>query len=72
MGQANRSSPVTRRRFLQGAGAALVMAGRADLSFAQGLPQAGPADWPRFGYDLHNTRHNARETLIWAAKTYRG
>ena len=41
-----------------------MIAGRADFSFAQGLPQAGPADWPRFGYDLHNTRHNARETLL--------
>jgi hypothetical protein len=24
----------------------------------------GPADWPRFAYDLHNTRFNAREKAL--------
>ena len=40
------------------------MASRGNLAFAQGGPRAGPADWPRFGYDLHNTRHNARESIL--------
>jgi polyvinyl alcohol dehydrogenase (cytochrome) len=32
---------------------------------AQGrLPVAGPSDWARFAYDLHNTRFNSRETTL--------
>ena len=36
------------------------------VSKAQGLdtPQSGPADWSRFGYDLQNTRFNARESNL--------
>jgi outer membrane protein assembly factor BamB len=32
---------------------------------AQGrLPVAGPSDWTRFAYDLHNTRFNSREATL--------
>ena len=26
--------------------------------------KSGSADWPRFGYDLHNTRFNSKETQL--------
>ena len=56
----------TRREFLGGmSAAALVAAGQQGNSlFAQNRPQPEPADWSRFGYDLHNTRFNARETTL--------
>ncbi len=58
-----------RRRFLQGAGslAALGLAGSVKpfaWSQAPGLPTPGTADWPRFGYNIHNTRFNDKETII--------
>ena len=62
-------SSMTRRNFLKGVGTASTLMGVGPLikvSQAQGLstPQGGPADWPRFGYDLHNTRFNARERTL--------
>ncbi len=51
-------SSVTRRRFLEGlgaAGAAMMMGpagGKMSQAYAQSLPRPGAADWPRFGYDL--------------------
>ncbi len=62
------STRVNRRDFLQQAGMASVAlaagAGVSSQILAQGLPRPGPADWRRFGYDLHNTRFNARETVL--------
>jgi len=55
----------TRRKFLGGIGAAaLVSAWQTNPSFGQNSPQSGLADWSRFGYDLHNTRFNVRETTL--------
>src|SRR3972149_3087803 len=63
------SGSVTRRRFLRTTGGAAALGWMNSLralplpqSFA--LPRPGPADWPRFGYDIHNTRFNAKETTI--------
>ncbi len=58
----------TRRGFLQQAS----LLGAAGLAWSLrparllGSPDVKPgsADWPRFGYDLHNTRFNAKETTI--------
>lgn len=62
------STRVNRRDFLQQAGMASVAlaagAGVSSQILAQGLPRPGAADWRRFGYDLHNTRFNARETVL--------
>ena len=59
-----------RREFLQAA-AAGVTAGlelfpRTSTALAADLPKPGTSDWPRFGYDLHNTRFNAREKRLGA------
>ena len=62
------STRVNRRDFLQQAGMASVAlaagAGVSNQILAQGLPRPGAADWRRFGYDLHNTRFNSRETVL--------
>ncbi len=36
------------------------------ISSASGadLPKPGPADWPRYGYDIHNTRCNSQESIL--------
>ena len=59
----------SRRNFLQrlGAGSAtLAWESIWPSGMAQGpVPvRTGSADWPRFGYDLHNTRFNAREKIL--------
>ena len=69
MGEKLGLGSLTRRNFLKNAGTAGTLAAMGPLiqvSRAQGLniPQAGPADWPRFGYDLQNTRFNARESTL--------
>ncbi|MEE8177344.1 MAG: PQQ-binding-like beta-propeller repeat protein [Acidobacteriota bacterium] len=68
MGQ-NNQIDVSRRKFMEevAAGATLaalgpfVSVGRAQSAE---LPQPGRSDWPRFGYDLHNTRFNSRENQL--------
>ena len=63
------SSSVTRRRFLKGAGG-LAAFGLMEsfqpfsLLRSADLPKPGEADWSRFGYDLHNTRFNAKEKIL--------
>ncbi|MCZ6878347.1 MAG: PQQ-binding-like beta-propeller repeat protein, partial [Acidobacteria bacterium] len=59
-------SGITRRKFLEGLGAAgaVMMMGPGNQAYAQSLPRPGPADWPRFGCDLQNTRFNARERTL--------
>ena len=57
---------LTRRRFLLRAGnvAALGAVGAClpwSTLKAADLPTPGDADWPRYGYDLRNTRFNAKE-----------
>jgi len=59
----------TRRHFLQQAGGAAALGAMGSLLpwnkvRAQARPIPGEADWPRFGYDLHNTRFNAKEKTI--------
>jgi polyvinyl alcohol dehydrogenase (cytochrome) len=59
----------TRRSVLKGLGATGVLLGAEPLwQFGMGqssrVPQPGPADWPRFGYDLQNTRFNAKEKTL--------
>ena len=60
----------TRRQFVQGAAglSALGVAGSllpsSSRLMAADLPRPGEADWPRFGYDLHNTRFNVNEKTI--------
>ena len=59
----------TRRSVLKGLGATGVLLGAEPLwQFGMGqssrVPQPGPADWPRFGYDLQNTRFNAKEKIL--------
>jgi glucose dehydrogenase len=60
---------LTRREFLKqtaelsAAGGLIGLLARQKVSAAD-LPKAGPADWPRYGYDLHNTRFNANEKTI--------
>ena len=58
-----------RRQFLERLGAASVAlawnsvwSGR--LAVAAEPPKPGAADWPRFAYDLHNTRFNTREKTL--------
>ena len=61
---------VTRREFLErtgnlaaaGAVGSLLPFGR--LWAADEPPTPGESDWTRFGYDLHNTRFNAKEKII--------
>lgn len=61
---------VVRRDFLKafGMGGLLAAAGvRSNAVRAaarQGHADTGQADWTRFGFDLHNTRFNSRETTI--------
>ncbi|MBI2820736.1 MAG: PQQ-binding-like beta-propeller repeat protein, partial [Acidobacteria bacterium] len=58
-----------RREFLEGIGAAGIAAacgavwpmGRA---LGADAPEPGPADWPGFAYDLHNSRFNSREKTL--------
>ncbi len=66
MAEKRNQTKATRREFLEGAGAtaALMVAGQGRAAFAQGRPQSGAADWPRFGCDPHNTRFNAGETTL--------
>ena len=54
----------TRREFLQAGAAALWLAADRRLLGQSGASQPGGADWPRFGYDIRNTRFNARETRL--------
>jgi len=64
------NNELTRRGFIQKAGGGLVALGALgsvvpwEQLRAADLPTPGPADWPRFGYDLHNTRFNANEKTI--------
>src|SRR3990172_13186464 len=61
---------VTRREFLErtgnlaaaGAVGSLLPFGR--LWAADEPPTPGESDWTRYGYDLHNTRFNAKEKII--------
>lgn len=68
MNMSERVSPggSTRRKFLRdvGAAGAVMIMGSSNQAYAQSLPRPGPADWPRFGYDLQNTRFNARESRL--------
>ena len=64
-----RYSAPTRREFLEKAGAAsAALAARSvwpsNEVLAAESPKPGASDWPRFGYDLHNTRFNAREKTL--------
>ena len=63
--QGNKTFPWSRREFLEGLGA-LACTSLGSSVWAQGRqqPVPGPADWPRFGYDLHNTRFNSRENML--------
>jgi glucose dehydrogenase len=65
-----------RRRFLASTVGATVLTGAAPFvslttAAAATDPETGPADWPRFGYDLHNTRFNAREKQLGKANVGR-
>lgn len=60
---------LTRRRFLQGAGSTVALGAMGSVLpwsvlRAADLPSAGEADWPRYGYDLHNTRFNVKEKTL--------
>ena len=57
---------IQRREFLEGMGATLAWTSLWPSAWAQerSLPVPGPADWPRFAYDLHNTRFNSRENTL--------
>ena len=60
-----------RREFMRAAGGTAAAASVGPYLSAQGrLPVAGPSDWDRFAYDLHNTRFNSREAtpmpVMWA------
>ena len=60
---------LTRREFLENtaelaaAGGLYALLARQRASAAD-LPKPGPADWPRYGCDIHNTRFNANEKTI--------
>ncbi len=60
------SVPWTRRDFLGGMGASLAGTTLGPSAWGQGRrqPVPGSADWPRFAYDLHNTRFNSRESTL--------
>ena len=63
---------ITRRDFVQKTGglAALgamgtLLPGASRLMAAADMaPKPGAADWPRFGYDNQNTRHNVNEKTL--------
>ena len=61
---------LTRRKFLKGVGSAPfvpILANRARSSsqlLAAESPEPGPSDWPRFGFDLKNTRFNPHEKSL--------
>lgn len=59
---------ISRRRFLASGAYALAASAAATRLgpslFAADPPNPGPADWPRYGYDLHNTRFNPNEKTI--------
>jgi polyvinyl alcohol dehydrogenase (cytochrome) len=61
-----KASHWSRREFVGGLGATLAWASAWPSGRVLGadLPVPGPADWPRFGYDLHNSRFNSREKTI--------
>lgn len=59
----------SRRSFLETGGRAAAAGALtgilpASVIRAAVLPTAGPADWPRFGFDLHNTRFNRNEKTL--------
>ena len=60
------SFPWTRREFLGGMGASLAGTTLGPSAWGQERrqPLPGLADWPRFAYDLHNTRFNSRESTL--------
>ena len=64
----NRSNP-SRREFLETAATGMAIAavgpwqGVVNRAPAKS-PEPGPADWPRFGYDLRNSRFNSRENQL--------
>src|SRR5262245_28039529 len=60
---------LTRREFLKHS-ALIAMLARQQASAAD-LPKPGPADWPRYGCDIHNTRFNANEKTIGVANAGR-
>ena len=65
-------SPWDRREFLRGMGTTAAAASLWPYLGAQGrLPVAGPSDWSRFAYDLHNTRFNSREATLDAGNVGR-
>ena len=63
-----RSTSVTRREFITYGAYALAASAVAGhsipISFAADMPKPGSADWPRYGYDIRNTRFNAQEKTI--------
>ena len=65
--------PWTRREFFGGMGAGLAVTSLGPSAWGQGRrqPVPGPADWPRFAYDLHNTRFNSREASLNAGNVGR-
>ncbi len=63
------SRNVTRRQFIEQAGSLAVLGAVGSMApwgrlNAADLPKPGEADWPRYGYDLHNTRFNSKEKTI--------
>jgi outer membrane protein assembly factor BamB len=63
------SKRISRRRFVKETGqfaAAGMMGSLVALPWlrAADLPRPGAADWPRYGYDSHNTRFNSKESTI--------
>ena len=67
---------ISRRKFLKKASVGTTLAafgpfmavGRAQSAE---MPEPGRSDWPRFGYDLHNTRFNSRENQLGKANVGR-
>ena len=62
-------SRVGRRKFIRAAAVAGTMAAmpwgwRSSPQLFGQTASPGPADWPGFGYDLHNTRFNAAERTL--------
>lgn len=60
---------VTRRRFLKETGSLAALGAVGSLVSwgqlrANDPPRPGAADWPRYGYDIHNTRFNVKEQTL--------
>jgi polyvinyl alcohol dehydrogenase (cytochrome) len=59
---------ISRRSFLETSGRAAAIGALAGVVpgsvVRAAAPAAGAADWPRFGYDLHNTRFNRNEKTL--------